>query len=219
MGYCQLLERGPCVCWCLGSAYLVEVDVHALELKVGRAVVPANCQLELRARCQLVYAYTPEPSRPCSPEMVCQKAAPIWLPFADVNHKLFHSIGYGMVDVHTGRSGGEPMRKMMVSYVVFCSQTRGARVVFQGTCLAVGERAVRTISRMVGVLGVVRVGVGWRCRDVVVSGRRGEAVFGGGASGGGRRGVQRCEDGKERLFGLRYCKLGGSTPHAARALA
>lgn len=28
-----------------------------------------------------VSTYTPEPSRPCSPEMVCQKAAPIWLPF------------------------------------------------------------------------------------------------------------------------------------------
>jgi hypothetical protein len=217
VGYCQLLERGPCVCWCLGSAYLVEVDVHALELEVRRAVVPANCQLEFCARCQLVYAYTPEPSRPCSPEMVCQKAAPIWLPFADVNHKLFHSIGYGMVDIHTGRSGGEPMRKMMVSYVVFCSQTRGARVVFQGTCLAVGERAVRTISRMVGVLGVVRVGVGWRCRDVV-SGRRGEV--GGGASGGGRGVQRRCEDGKGRC--LASGKLGGSTlvgPHAASALA
>ncbi|KAI7300305.1 hypothetical protein KC315_g17242, partial [Hortaea werneckii] len=25
--------------------------------------------------------YTPAPSKPCSPEMFCQNAAPIWLPF------------------------------------------------------------------------------------------------------------------------------------------
>ena len=144
-----MIEHGPCICWSLENTYLVEVDVHALELKVRRAVVPAYCQSELRARCQSVYAYTPEPSRPCSPEMVCQKAAPIWLPFADVNHKLFNSIGYGTLDIHTGRSGGEPMRENMVSYVVSCRQTRGARVFVSGACLAVGEGAIRTISRMV----------------------------------------------------------------------
>jgi len=79
---------------------------------------------------------------------------------------------YGVLDIHTGRSGGEPMREKMVSCVVLHANTRGTRGV-SGACLAVGGRIIRTISRMVGVLEGVRVGMGWRCRDVL-SRRRGE---------------------------------------------
>ena len=70
-------------------SYLVEVDVHALELEVGGTVVTVAGQMNPLALLHQVETYTPEESRPCSPEMVCQKAAPTWLPFVDVNHMLF----------------------------------------------------------------------------------------------------------------------------------
>lgn len=64
------------------KAYLVEVDVHTLQLEVRRAIVSGHTVSNDK---YLSYAnryvtYTPAPSRPCSPEMFCQKAAPIWLP-------------------------------------------------------------------------------------------------------------------------------------------
>jgi hypothetical protein len=55
------------------SVYLVEVDAHSLELEVGGAIV-AVMSKSAKGRCGLVYTkntYTPDPSRPCSPEMVC----------------------------------------------------------------------------------------------------------------------------------------------------
>jgi hypothetical protein len=48
---------------------------------------------ELFCRIRPTLTYTPEASIPCSLEMVCQKAAPIWLPFADVNHRAFTVMG------------------------------------------------------------------------------------------------------------------------------
>ena len=81
------------------------------------------------SRAVIASTYTPAPSRPCSPEMFCQKAAPIWLPFTgcqqlhptslDVRHHL-----------HTGRSGGEPVQRSVVSMPCFfftVDQTRGTR--------------------------------------------------------------------------------------------
>ena len=49
--------------------YLIEIDVHALKLKVRSAIVPtrvSNDQAEA-----MIDTYTPEPSRPCSPEICC----------------------------------------------------------------------------------------------------------------------------------------------------
>jgi hypothetical protein len=42
------LGSGACICCCLGVgfSYLVEVDVHALELEVGSTVVPVACQMD-----------------------------------------------------------------------------------------------------------------------------------------------------------------------------
>jgi hypothetical protein len=77
----------------LVASSLVEVDVHALELEVARSVVAAAATVNL---CQnnssraKRYTYTPEPSRPCSPEMVCQKEAPIWLPWEVVSTSRRH---------------------------------------------------------------------------------------------------------------------------------
>lgn len=55
--------------------YLVEVDVHALELEVGGAIVanPSSVtrRFDVQASPDIVCTHTPEPSRPCSPEMVC----------------------------------------------------------------------------------------------------------------------------------------------------
>lgn len=59
------------------NSYLVEVHVHALKLQIRRAIVPAPRQLCPHVYIAVSFTYTPEPSRPCSPEMVCQKAAPI----------------------------------------------------------------------------------------------------------------------------------------------
>ena len=80
----------------VGKSNLVEVDVHALQLKVGGAIVAIVGQLDIATKPNQS-TYMPEPSRPCSPEMFClilisyepskrilethQKAAPIWLPF------------------------------------------------------------------------------------------------------------------------------------------
>jgi hypothetical protein len=51
-------------------AYLVEVDIHALELEVGVAIVPEDCSAYVDEVLGIL-SYTPEPSRPCSPEMIC----------------------------------------------------------------------------------------------------------------------------------------------------
>lgn len=57
------------------DSYLVEVNVHPLELKVRRAIVPivvlAGSNTKHLLSSRLGITYTPEPSRPCSPEMVC----------------------------------------------------------------------------------------------------------------------------------------------------
>jgi hypothetical protein len=88
LGVQMLLPRGR-------ISYLVEVDVHALELEVGSTVVTVACQMGTLALFCNRWTYTPEESRPCSPEMVCQKAAPTWLPFVDVNYTLFISLSSG----------------------------------------------------------------------------------------------------------------------------
>lgn len=50
--------------------HLVEVDVHTLKLEIRGPVVPGR---GLRYGFGKISnaTYTPEPSRPCSPEMVC----------------------------------------------------------------------------------------------------------------------------------------------------
>ena len=67
------------------------------------------------------FTYTPEPSRPCSPEMVCQNAAPIWLPFAKSISTRFGS--ELRVYVHTGQSEGGPVITLL-SVCCSCSQCR-----------------------------------------------------------------------------------------------
>lgn len=80
-GWCVSIASQCAILW-QAATYLVEVNVHALELEIRRAIVPAACQCCPGASSsRLLITYTPEPSRPCSPEMVCQNAAPIWLPF------------------------------------------------------------------------------------------------------------------------------------------
>lgn len=155
---------GACAAWCLGISYLVEVDVHALQLEVRGAIVTRERQSKpsrVIRQDQMMGTYTPAPSRPCSPEMVCQNAAPIWLPFTDVNHMLFTSIEFlGSFDVHTGRFGGEPAEMAAVSILLISERhRRGARVLFQGP----GRAAGRTISRMLGILGNFRRGCGFDC--------------------------------------------------------
>jgi hypothetical protein len=48
--------------------YLVEVDVHTLKLEIRSAIVPVRVN---PASTHDWLTYTPDPSRPCSPEMVC----------------------------------------------------------------------------------------------------------------------------------------------------
>jgi hypothetical protein len=48
----QFGRLSTCKCCCLENSYLVEVDVHALELKVRRAVVPVRRQMVF---CALYY--------------------------------------------------------------------------------------------------------------------------------------------------------------------
>lgn len=55
----------------MSSYYLVEVDVHTLQLEVGRSVVPKHSQGCPTVTSSLAFAYWPEPSSPCSPEIVC----------------------------------------------------------------------------------------------------------------------------------------------------
>ena len=88
---------------------------------------------ELFYRVRPTRTYTPEASIPCSPEMVCQKAAPIWLPFADVNHRMITVIGHCSLNVRIGRLEGEPAGEMPVSIVAVFAKThrRGARMLFQ----------------------------------------------------------------------------------------
>lgn len=56
-------------------AHLIEVDVHALELELGGAIVPVVGGELSRSSPDMVIGhevtYTPEASRPCSPEIVC----------------------------------------------------------------------------------------------------------------------------------------------------
>ena len=88
---------------------------------------------ELFYRVRPTRTYTPEASIPCSPEMVCQEAAPIWLPFADVNHRTFTVMGHYSLNVRTGRLEGEPAGERLVSIVAVFAKThrRGARMLFQ----------------------------------------------------------------------------------------
>jgi len=72
-------------------ADLVEVDVHALKLEIRSTVVAVGSQraVMVLVDAQVGATYTPAPSRPCSPEMVCQKAAPTWLPCSHVSDASF----------------------------------------------------------------------------------------------------------------------------------
>jgi hypothetical protein len=64
-GYLAALRR-------TGPTHLVEVDVHALELELGGAVVPIEAVSGgFIDRESATVTYTPLLSRPCSPEMVC----------------------------------------------------------------------------------------------------------------------------------------------------
>jgi hypothetical protein len=68
------LSLSVLVVWEMGVvAHLIEVDVHALELEVGGSIVPGQSQdfLSHLSAVQREATYTPEPSRPCSPEMFC----------------------------------------------------------------------------------------------------------------------------------------------------
>ncbi len=72
--------------------------------------------------CRVAFTYTPEASRPYSPEMVYQKAAPIWLPFSVVSHMLFISL-VGM-HIRIGRFGGELAYISLVSHLFLpCGHT------------------------------------------------------------------------------------------------
>lgn len=88
---------------------------------------------ELFYRVRPTRTYTPEASIPCSPEMVCQEAAPIWLPFADVNHRTFTVMGHYSLNVRTGRLEGELVGESLVSIVAVFAKThrRGVRMLFQ----------------------------------------------------------------------------------------
>jgi hypothetical protein len=87
---------------------------------------------ELFCRISPTLTYTPEASIPCSLEMVCQKAAPIWLPFTDVNHRAFTVMDHYPLNVRTGRLEGEPVGERLVSVVAVFAKThrRGARMLF-----------------------------------------------------------------------------------------
>ena len=50
---------------------MVEVDVHALQLQVGGAIVAVKTLDVSRTQNIPVGTYWPSPSRPCSPEMFC----------------------------------------------------------------------------------------------------------------------------------------------------
>jgi hypothetical protein len=106
-------------------AYLVEIDVHALELEVRRAVVPVmhqladflcNVSLAVNIHARAVEAMLagdglPEGSTDLVALCGCQLHA---------LHLAF--IGCGSLDVHTGQSGGEPIREKLVSNVVFSAK-------------------------------------------------------------------------------------------------
>jgi hypothetical protein len=86
--------------------------------------------------------------------MVCQKAAPTWLPFVDVNYTLFISLSsdrYGP----TYTLAGLEVNLLVKSWLALLSsrrntQTRGTRVV---SVRGRSERAIiRTISRMLAVV-------------------------------------------------------------------
>jgi hypothetical protein len=64
--------------------------------------------------------------------MVCQKAAPIWLPFAGINHRIFTVMGNDWY-VRIGRLGGESAGKKLVSIIAVFTKPhrRGARMLFQ----------------------------------------------------------------------------------------
>ena len=51
--------------------YLIEVHIHAFELEVRRAIVAVDKSIFAINASSWADSYTPEPSRPCSPEMIC----------------------------------------------------------------------------------------------------------------------------------------------------
>ena len=51
--------------------HLVEVDIHPFQLKIGRPIVAAMRQAHSTDPCLTFFTHTPEPSRPCSPDMFC----------------------------------------------------------------------------------------------------------------------------------------------------
>ena len=112
--------------------------------------------------------------------MVCQKAAPIWLPFAIVNDVRFSF--HDGANIHIGRFGDGPGRRIRVSIhrdyscvdllVVYTDAGHACGFLFRGA---------RTISRIVatGLGQIAAVGMGER---VVLAG---DVVGVGGGVGGG----------------------------------
>lgn len=83
----------------------------------------------------------------------------------DVNHALLSLIiGFEALYVRTGRFGGEPASEEPVSTVLSSGKPTdaGHACLFQGPGRR--RRAVRTISRMLGILGDCFGGVGLRGR-------------------------------------------------------
>jgi hypothetical protein len=66
--------------------------------------------------------------------MVCQKAAPIWLPFVDVNYVLFISLSLG-IEFSTYTLAGLEVNLYVKSWLALlffsAKHRRGARVLFQ----------------------------------------------------------------------------------------
>ena len=86
--------------------------------------------------------------------MVCQKAAPTWLPFMDVNHMLFTLLPSDEVG-STYTLAGLEVNLFVKSWLALLSSGRNTPT--RGTRVVSGARArlavVRTISRMFAVLG------------------------------------------------------------------
>jgi hypothetical protein len=86
--------------------------------------------------------------------MVCQKAAPTWLPFMDVNHMLFMSFS-SSEGGSTYTLAGLEVNLFVKSWLALLSF--GRNIPTRGTRVVSGARArlaaIRTISRMFAVLG------------------------------------------------------------------
>lgn len=161
---CQLAGSTLACSGVVVRTYLIEVDAHTLQLEIRRAIVPAHTvsNHSLRSHAFRWDTYTPEPSSPCSPEMFCQKAAPIWLPCTSitVNHVDSRNgrLSSGQY-VRIGRFGGGPITLILSDPCVAAAgeKTRGTRAHTPLDCFSRG-----------GGKKDLRFHACWRCGDGMV---------------------------------------------------